>query len=190
MKKSNYPANECMKDVFGLLSFVTEAVFGKGCAFCGKETHTIGGMESENGLHCVCKVCSDCATTRHATTPAKVLLIPDNEDERLELFGATLATLGREAKKQKALPIIVRGPGLAGSQPNEAIVVFLEKGKLSKAVVPFPWFPDDPQAAGGKIARDALALYRSIKSGDTEAYSIGGGMVLMPGPELSREWLK
>lgn len=204
-----YTKEMCATDFMSLVAFAKPALKEMGalasCACCSAESHGVVAGETGEGITvmALCKTCLDANHPRMKIADWQMARdshfnIPTTPAERRKLIEMVRKAVIHSLAEQKALPAVMRmlelDHALSPRLPRDAIgVVVRQAGKQVKAYrCPVPWYEDDPFIVGGKFARDASALVKSLLSGKTKGYSFMGGPMMLTSSDdsLIKEWGK
>jgi hypothetical protein len=193
--KQNYTIDQAAADLGKLLPYMHKELTNLGihsqCSYCGADlANSIGSnvynvysiatfYPNEAGdelaeVNAVCKSCFPKASQgTQQTQGVKGLVIPSNEQKRIEWIKYA-RTLAINAYSEKVGFPLVSRPLLCDNPAIQA-VLYIEDKSYSTV---FPWQDSDPWLIGGRMAKDALAVYKSIEAGKTEVTLLFGKPVL------------
>ncbi|MER2540406.1 MAG: hypothetical protein ABTQ26_14300 [Azonexus sp.] len=205
----NYTNEMCVTDFMSLATFSKSAFKEMGalasCACCSVESHGVVACEAGEGVivMALCKTCLKADPKEMQIADWQMARdsyfdIPTTPDDRRKLIEMLRRTVIHSLAEQMALPAVMRmlelDHALSPRLPRDAIgVVVRQAGKQVRAFrCPVPWYPDDPFILGGKFARDASALVKSILAGKTNGYSFMCGPMMLTSSDnsLIKEWGK
>jgi hypothetical protein len=160
------------------------------CCYCGEhaDANTKSSIATfypnDAGEECaevlaVCNYCLPNVTPRKQQLPEiRGLVIPASEAERLKVITTCRHIAIEEFAKTAGYPLVCK-PLLLDKPTHKAIL--FTKDKTYSAL--FSWQDGDPWIIGGKLAKDALAIYRSIEGCKTEATWMFGNPIITSSDE-------
>ena len=202
-----YTTTQCLNDTLAIMPYARATLDELGslvkCAKCGDSRYSVVPGEINNSTT-VMALCdtelekSERLSLKDWTMGAgSYFIVPDTDDDRKRMVNLFRKAIILRIANDKGLPIVTRlldadctSPALFSARDRVAIV-WTQVGKTFKAYrCPMPWFESDPFLLGGKTARDALALVKSMLAGKTKSVSFGKGPVLMTSDDegLAKAW--
>lgn len=206
-----YTKEMCLADIAVLMPIACVALKQWGalteCAKCSAPGE--GVIIGNEGI--VLALCQSCGRT-HASSDSPSKLDMNGWDFQAKSYFVTpgsekdcrtLTEMLRKATfanllKLDLLPIVMRPLQLdrktmSGLEGDSMGIVAMRSGKRVRAFrCPIPFYPDDPPIMGGKVARDAVSLVKSIQAGKTKGYSFLSGPVMLTSNDdnLIKAWSK
>lgn len=206
----NYTPAQCLHDTMALMPYARAVLDDLGsivrCAKCGDRRHSAMSAEID-GLTTVlalCETCdagisrSDCLALDGWTMgEGSYFILPDTDDDRMQMVDLFRKAVIFQIAERKELPVVMRlleldcTSATLLSARDRVAIVWAQVGKSARAYrCPMPWFDSDPFLLGGKTARDALALTKSMLAGKTKCITFGNGPVLLTSDDdgLAKAW--
>lgn len=182
----NYSKSSTVKDLHRLMPYVHGELVSMGClctcVYCGCEVYprsgyTFSASEVDTDGAWIMASCAKCGADANASKPwmdgAKGLVISDDEKTRKQMISSLRAIAIKEVTAVVGYPVIMQPLIIDGGAWKAALIT--EEATYSTFA---PWSDNDPLIVGGKFARDADVLRKSIQSGKTRVSLVGGSALI------------